>query len=510
MRRQLVSCLSCLILLLTLILVPGSPVHASVVAVYDTATYCNVPAANPGDPAYSEMAVEQFVLGFGCQYVNGTQLAETFILGEGATIGSVELFAYQTGSSTTPSFTGAYLAIYDGNPADGASIIWGDMVTNRFESSVFTGCYRVSHGSTDTQRPIMKIVADVSTESGPGLELAAGTYWLAFSLDGSLFSGPWGVPNILDTPYTAGTAIQYVTDTWQNAVDSGTGVQASIPLRLLAVVKQPQTAPAAPVVAELTDISVTLEAITGAEYKLDDGAWQTDLAFTGLSPNTTYNLYARLAETASHLASPESAATTVTTLKSAQTAPDAPVVTELTDTSVTLEAITGAEYKLDDGAWQTGLAFTGLSPNTTYSLYARLAETATQLASPESAATTVTTHKSAQTAPAAPVAASITETAVTLEHVVGAEYRLNDGAWQMSPEFTGLTPDTTYRFYVRLAETETHLASPDSAALQITLEMPPPSGEQRSWPVLALVGLALIGLAAGRIHLRIRQKNQTR
>ena len=432
MRRQLVSCLSCLILLLTLILVPGSPVQAAGVAVYDTASYCNVPAANPGDPAYSEMAVEQFVLGFGCQYVSGIRLAETFILDEEATIGSVELFAYQTGSSTTPSFTGAYLAIYDGNPADGASIIWGDMVTNRFESSVFTGCYRVSHGSTDTQRPIMKIVADVSTESSPGLELAAGTYWLAFSLDGSLFSGPWGVPNILDTPYTAGTAIQYVTDTWQNAVDSGTGVQASIPLRLLAVVKQPQTAPAAPVVAELTD------------------------------------------------------------------------------TSVTLEAITGAEYKLDDGAWQTGLAFTGLSPNTAYSLYVRLAETATHLASPESAATTVTTHKSAQTAPAAPVAASITETAVTLEHVVGAEYRLNDGAWQMSPEFTGLTPDTTYRFYVRLAETETHLASPDSAALQITLEMPPPSGEQRSWPVLALVGLALIGLAAGRIHLRIRQKNQTR
>ena len=180
MRRQLVSCLTCLILLLTLILVPGSPVQAAGVAVYDTASYCNVPAANPGDPAYSEMAVEQFVLGFGCQYVSGIRLAETFILDEEATIGSVELFAYQTGSSTTPSFTGAYLAIYDGNPADGASILWGDMVTNRFESAVFTGCYRVMHGSTDTQRPIMKIVADVSTESGPGLELAAAPIGLLF------------------------------------------------------------------------------------------------------------------------------------------------------------------------------------------------------------------------------------------------------------------------------------------------------------------------------------------
>ncbi|MGB4627438.1 MAG: hypothetical protein WBI36_06500, partial [Erysipelotrichaceae bacterium] len=43
-------------------------------------------------------------------------------------------------------------------------------------------------------RPIMKIVADIS----PGLELAAGTYWLAFSLNGSLIGGSWGIPNILE------------------------------------------------------------------------------------------------------------------------------------------------------------------------------------------------------------------------------------------------------------------------------------------------------------------------
>ena len=427
-----------------------------------------MPAANPGDPSYSEMAAEQNTYGFGCQHKNGTLLAETFTLNAEATIKSVELFAYQKGSDTTPTFTGAYLMIYDGKPGEGGKIIWGDEGTDLFASASFTGCYRVLSGSKLQDRPIMKIVADISKGSNPVLKLAAGTYWLAFSLVGSLDSGPWGVPNILDTPYTPGTAIQRYNGNWTTIHDSDTNVQASIPLRLLADGKQPQTPPAAPVVSELTDTSVTLEVMAGAEYRLNDGAWQTDPKFTGLTPNTTYNLYARLAETATHQASPESPATAATTLKSAQTAPAAPVVSELTDTSVTLEVMAGAEYRLNDGAWQTDPKFTGLTPNTTYNLYARLAETATHQASPESPATAATTLKSAQTAPAAPVVSELTDTSVTLEVMAGAEYRLNDGAWQTDPKFTGLTPNTTYNLYARLAETATHQASPESPATAAT------------------------------------------
>ncbi|MDI9497232.1 MAG: LPXTG cell wall anchor domain-containing protein, partial [Bacillota bacterium] len=240
------------------------------------------------------------------------------------------------------------------------------------------------------------------------------------------------------------------------------------PVTTATTLKSDQTAPAAPVVAVLTDTSITLEEITGAEYRLNDGAWQTNPEFTGLSPNTTYNLYARLAETDTHLASPESPVTTATTLKSDQTAPAAPVVVVLTDTSITLEEITGAEYRLNDGAWQTDPEFTGLSPNTTYKLYVRLAETDTHLASPESPVTTATTLKSAQTAPAAPVVATLTDTSITLEEITGAEYRLNDGAWQTDPEFTGLSPNTTYNLYARLAETDTHLASLESPATTAT------------------------------------------
>ncbi|MDI9469942.1 MAG: hypothetical protein QM296_07030, partial [Bacillota bacterium] len=435
MKRNIVLVLLCTVFLLTFALIPDSSVRAADVTLYDTASYCNVLAANPGDPSYSEMAVNQSISGFSCRQAVGDALAEIFILNHEATVQSVELFAYQTGSGTTPTFTGAYLKIYDGNPAEGANVIWGDWVTNVFNSAEFTGCYRVFHGDRGHNRPIMKIVADIS----PGLELAAGTYWLAFSLNGSLIGGSWGIPNILDPPDTAGTAIQHWSNMYWGIV-SDAGVQASIPLRVLGDARSFQTAPAAPVVAVLTDTSITLEEITGAEYRLNDGAWQTDPEFTGLSPNTSYNLYARLAETDTHQASPESPVTTATTLKSAQTAPAAPVVAVLTDTSITLEEITGAEYRLNDGAWQTDPEFTGLSPNTTYNLYARLAETDTHLASPESPVTTATTLKSDQTAPAAPVVAVLTDTSITLEEITGAEYRLNDGAWQTDPEFTGLSP----------------------------------------------------------------------
>jgi hypothetical protein len=80
-----------------------------------------------------------------------------------------------------------------------------------------------------------------------------------------------------------------------------------------AVTKATQTAPAAPTLASKTHNSITLAAITGAEYRINGGAWQTATLFGGLQPETQYSFEARLAETATHLASPASAATQITT-----------------------------------------------------------------------------------------------------------------------------------------------------------------------------------------------------
>jgi hypothetical protein len=58
--------------------------------------------------------------------------------------------------------------------------------------------------------------------------------------------------------------------------------------------------------------------------------------------------------------------------------------------------------------------------------------------------------------------ASNSNTVITLNAIAGCEYRINGNAWQVSTEFTGLTPDTDYEFEARKAETDTHSASPAS------------------------------------------------
>ncbi len=245
-----------------------------------------------------------------------------------------------------------------------------------------------------------------------------------------------------------------------------------------------QPAPSAPVAGSKTATSVTLNAITGAEYRVGTGDWQASPVFTGLSPNTEYTFYARMAATSTLLASPASEGTVVRTDKLAgPAAPTAPAAGSVTATSVTLNTIAGAEYRIGSGAWQTSPEFTGLSPNTAYTFYARMAETATQMASDASASTVLTTSKlPSPAAPSAPTMAGKTSTSITLASISGAEYRLGTGAWQSSPVFTGLQPGTEYTFTIRIAETETALASAESQALTVTTYLSdaeiPVTGEQ--------------------------------
>ncbi len=76
-------------------------------------------------------------------------------------------------------------------------------------------------------------------------------------------------------------------------------------------------------------------------------------------------------------------------------------------------------------------------------------------------------RKENQAAPSAPTLASKTSTSVTLKTISGAEYCRGSGAWQDSPVFSGLSPDTNYYFYARLKETTTHNASSASSSLSV-------------------------------------------
>ena len=97
---------------------------------------------------------------------------------------------------------------------------------------------------------------------------------------------------------------------------TGTGVyEGSITSEAVVPEKADVIAPMAPKISIKTVNSVTLIAVAGQEYKVEGGAWQSSIVFTGLNKNTAYNFYTRIAETATHNASGISTALSVTTTK---------------------------------------------------------------------------------------------------------------------------------------------------------------------------------------------------
>lgn len=77
-------------------------------------------------------------------------------------------------------------------------------------------------------------------------------------------------------------------------------------------------------------------------------------------------------------------------------------------------------------------------------------------------------EKTEQTAPAVPTLKDRTYTSITLNTIEGAQYRCNDGAWQTTPEFTGLTAGTTYTFEAYYPETADCKASPTSGKVEFS------------------------------------------
>lgn len=140
----------------------------------------------------------------------------------------VELYVYQTGSTTTSTITGAYVQIWNGPPDLPTSTpVAGNLTTNLLTASstnTFSGIYRALNTTlTDANRPIMRV--RVSLGATP-VVLTPGVYWLVWQMTGSLASGPW-IPLITRLGSTGeGNAKQRTTaTTWVNLVDAGNPVQ---------------------------------------------------------------------------------------------------------------------------------------------------------------------------------------------------------------------------------------------------------------------------------------------
>ena len=73
-------------------------------------------------------------------------------------------------------------------------------------------------------------------------------------------------------------------------------------------------------------------------------------------------------------------------------------------------------------------------------------------------------------APPAPTAESVTTTGVTLKKTAGYQYCMEGTAWQNSNVFDGLTKNTKYTFYQRIAGDDNHEPSPSSEGADITTD----------------------------------------
>ena len=78
--------------------------------------------------------------------------------------------------------------------------------------------------------------------------------------------------------------------------------------------------------------------------------------------------------------------------------------------------------------------------------------------------------KATPDAPLPPTAESVTTTGVTLKKTAGYQYCMEGTAWQNSNVFDGLTKNTKYTFYHRIAGNDNHEPSPSSEGADITTD----------------------------------------
>lgn len=173
------------------------------------------------------VSVGNTLLGAGHAAATGFRIADEWVVTETVEVTSIDFYAYQTGSTTSTTFIGMTLVIWDGEPGVGTAI-YGDDAASALINSEWSGVYRASETTPqDGSRPIMKNTAET-----PGLVLTPGTYWLDWNADGTLASGPWAPPIAapLGTGSTGnGQQFDPNTGLWGPSLDGGTGNQHGYP-----------------------------------------------------------------------------------------------------------------------------------------------------------------------------------------------------------------------------------------------------------------------------------------
>ena len=183
--------------------------------------YNNGPVVNGS--GLSVLTTPATTFGFGAQTASNNAVADDFTVAAGQTwnVESISFYGYQTGS-TSFTFQNATWSVVSGDVNTGTVVASGSTAVT---SGGRVG-YRVTSTTlTDTTRGIYNAVADVSDFS-----LGAGTYWLRWSLTGSLASGPWQPPT---SDAATGNAAQSTSGgAFATLAEAGSGLSVSLPFTL--------------------------------------------------------------------------------------------------------------------------------------------------------------------------------------------------------------------------------------------------------------------------------------
>jgi hypothetical protein len=176
---------------------------------YDNGSIVNMAGQGFGGADASSLHDGMMYLGFSNKF-GSFRVADDVVVPAGETwsVDSIVVFGYQTGSTTTSTFTGIRLCVRNADPLtspSSANVIWGDSTTNILDNTYFSNIYRTSSTSvTATNRPVMKIAAITI-----GLTIPTGTHWIDWTNEGTGASGPW-CPPLTNANLTTGNAV--VTD----------------------------------------------------------------------------------------------------------------------------------------------------------------------------------------------------------------------------------------------------------------------------------------------------------
>ena len=159
--------------------------------IFDNGPFVTNPSAgfNGADVSiFQNVTLGYTSLGYGVNNNGPIRLTEQFTNTIPWQIDYIDVYAYQTGSTSTSTFTGGFAKIWNADPSTGTAVTeFGDFTTNRMLLTDFTNCYRVQENVSilDTNRPIMRTRIAINAVIQPG------THWIEWGLTGTLASGPF-------------------------------------------------------------------------------------------------------------------------------------------------------------------------------------------------------------------------------------------------------------------------------------------------------------------------------